>query len=108
MMNALFFRAAIGLWAASSVASCSLPPGSPLGYRRVLLYGAPTGGDAFSRGWRDGCDTALAIVGSGTLRLVGDKTNASYARRLSTDSAYEKGAEMGGNYCAHFLDYNSG
>ena len=93
-------------------ASCTMPEKNQLpdwlGDRRVLLRGAPQGDDSFSQGWRDGCDTSLAIVGTGTLRLVKQKIDATVAERLVSDPLYEKGYSTGSGYCTNFLDYNSG
>lgn len=86
--------------------SCSMP--SALGYKRLFLYGAPEGNDSFSQGWRDGCDTSLATVGEGSLRLIEEKINATTARRMSKDELYDKGFSTGSGYCTNFLDYNSG
>ena len=89
-------------------ASCTLPDRSPLGYKRAFLYGVPEGDDNFSKGWRDGCDTSLAIAGSGTLRLVKEKINAETTYDMTHDQLYDKGFNIGSGYCANFLDYNSG
>lgn len=94
------------------LASCAMPEKNMLpdwlGYKRVLLRGAPQGDDSFSQGWRDGCDTSLATVGTGTLRLVKQKMNGAIAEHLVNDPLYEKGYSTGSGYCANFLDYNSG
>ncbi len=81
---------------------------SQLGYNRVFLGGVPQGRDSFSQGWRDGCDTSMAIVGSGKLRFVEEKLNGATANRFSRDITYDKGFNIGSGYCTTFLDYNSG
>lgn len=91
-----------------AVPACTLPEHSPLGYKRVFLYGAPEGNDSFSQGWRDGCDTSLATVGTGTLRLIKEKINTGTAKRIINDPLYDKGYTIGSGYCTNFLDYNSG
>jgi hypothetical protein len=88
--------------------ACTLPPDSPLGYRRLFLYGVPKGDDPFSQGWRDGCDTSLAIVGTGALRLVKEKFNADTTEKMTNNPLYSNGFSTGSSYCTNFLDYNSG
>lgn len=88
--------------------ACSLPDYSALGHKRMFLYGVPEGNDSFSQGWRDGCDTSLATVGTGSLRLVEEKINRNTVRRMTTDELYDKGFNVGSGYCTNFLDYNSG
>lgn len=91
-----------------STASCALPDHSSLGYKRLFLYGVPEGNDSFSQGWRDGCDTSLATVGTGTLRLVKEKITPDTTRRMTHDELYDKGFTTGSGYCTNFLDYNAG
>jgi hypothetical protein len=91
-----------------SLSACALPSDSPLGYKRMFLYGVPEGNDSFSQGWRDGCDTSLATVGTGTLRLVKEQINADTTHRMLNDPMYDKGFSIGSGYCTNFLDYNSG
>ncbi len=86
--------------------SCTMP--ESLGYKRMFLYGVPKGNDSFSQGWRDGCDTSLAIVGEGSLRLIKEKINQQTAKRMRSDELYDKGFTTGSGYCTNFLDYNSG
>lgn len=75
-----------------------------VGYKRVFLRGVPQGEDAFSVGWRDGCDTALATTGAGTLMLTQKKMDGF---RLENEALYRKGYSLGNNYCTSFLDWDT-
>lgn len=96
----------------ATVSACTMPEHNYLprfvGYKTPLLYGVPEGDDSFSVGWRDGCNTSLAIAGEGALRLIKEKIDADNSYRFNKDQRYDKGYTTGSGYCANFLDYNSG
>ncbi|MBL0319493.1 MAG: hypothetical protein IPP74_09450 [Alphaproteobacteria bacterium] len=70
---------------------------------RLFLRGLPQGDDSYSQGLRDGCETFLGIVGSGTLRLLPSKIDGF---RLTEDPAYARGYVDGQTYCTHYLDWD--
>jgi hypothetical protein len=97
------------LLAVASTTACTLEPFSPLGHKRLFLYGVPRGSDPFSQGWRDGCDTSFASLGTGTLRFSSqEQINNSTTYKMTHDPLYDKGFNVGSGYCGNFLDYNSG
>ena len=70
---------------------------------RLFMRGLPQGDDSYSQGIRDGCETFLGIVGSGTLRLLPSKIDGF---RLTEDPAYARGYVDGQTYCTHYLDWD--
>lgn len=68
-----------------------------------LLRGLPQGTDSYSRGVRDGCETAMGIMGAGTLRLLKPKINGY---QLVKDPLYTRAFIDGMNYCNFYLDWD--
>lgn len=64
----------------------------------------PKGEDAYSQGVRDGCQTYMGIMGSGTLRTLDPKIDGY---RMSKDPEYLRGYVDGGEYCTFALDWDT-
>ncbi len=61
----------------------------------------PEGDDAYSQGFRDGCNVALGIVGSGLLRMHAFGYDPNWGAQ---DKDYYLGYNTGNNYCTFYLD----
>lgn len=70
--------------------------------RRGYIRGLPDGDDSYSVGFRDGCQTMLGVVGTGTLRLLPERIDAE---RLSKDPMYLRGWHDGDGYCNDRIDW---
>ena len=63
----------------------------------------PQGDDPYSQGFRDGCNTAIAIVGVGPMTSFYDSIYYDFDRLLD-DSMYYRGKKMGFDYCTYYQD----
>lgn len=75
----------------------------PFNPRRTVIKGLPDGEDSYSQGFRDGCQTHMGIVGSGTLRLLPERI---FPERLINDPVYLRGFNDGADYCWARLDWD--
>jgi hypothetical protein len=74
---------------------------SPYSYSTKFMRGLPDGNDSYSTGFRDGCNTYQAIIGTGPLQM---KAYQWDNLRELEDAAYAKGISDGRAYCTHYLD----
>lgn len=63
----------------------------------------PQGDDDYSQGFRDGCNTAYGIMGTGMLSSSYDSNYYDYEKSI-TNNDYYKGRTIGFNYCTYYLD----
>ena len=61
----------------------------------------PDGDDSYCQGFRDGCNTAVGIIGSGLLRM---HPFAYDINRGIEDRDYYRGQRTGYNYCTYYVD----
>lgn len=73
---------------------------TPAPYR---LEGIPQGDDSYSQGFRDGCNTAMSVIGSGMLNSMYEDSYID-ANRVVEDENYNQGKTLGFNYCTYHLD----
>lgn len=71
--------------------------------RPYRLDGIPQGDDSYSQGFRDGCNTAMGVVGSGLLNSMYESSYID-ANRVVSDEDYNQGKTLGFNYCTFHLD----
>ncbi len=64
----------------------------------------PQGDDPYSQGVRDGCNTAISIVGSGFLDSSYDDIYYDFDKSVSNPDYY-KGRTLGFNYCTQYLSF---
>ena len=64
----------------------------------------PKGDDSYNEGVRDGCQTYMGILGSGTLRNLETKMDGY---RLTEDQEYLRGYVDGSSYCTFALDWDT-
>ena len=65
------------------------------------LSNIPDGDDSFSQGFRDGCNTAVGIIGTGLLRSHASTYDVD---RALEDDEYYKGYREGSTYCTYYMD----
>ena len=63
----------------------------------------PQGNDSYSQGVRDGCNTAISVVGSGPMTTQYEDTYYDFDKSIK-DPEYYKGRTVGFNYCTYFQD----
>ncbi len=63
----------------------------------------PNGDDPYSQGVRDGCNTAIATIGTGPMAASYDPMYYDFDKSI-TDSEYYKGRTTGFNYCTFYQD----
>lgn len=68
------------------------------------LADMPQGDDDYSQGFRDGCNTAISITGSGFLSTY-DPIFYDFDKSLSSPEYY-RGRTVGKNYCMYYVDNN--
>lgn len=71
--------------------------------RPAHLGEMPNGDDSYSQGVRDGCNTAIAIVGTGPMADMYENTYYDTNKSIE-DSDYYKGRTLGFNYCTYYQD----
>jgi hypothetical protein len=71
--------------------------------RPMYFSHLPQGGDAYSQGVRDGCNSANSTVGSAMMRTNYEDIYLDVDRTIK-DSDYNRGWSMGHNYCTYFND----
>jgi len=67
----------------------------------MFMRNIPDGNDSYSKGFRDGCNTYLGIIGVGPVQLHGYEIDNT---QVLEDATYNKGISDGRQYCTHFLD----
>ncbi len=75
----------------------------PWTMRPAHLGQMPQGNDSYSQGVRDGCNTAISVVGSGPMASMYDDTYYDFDKSIS-DADYYKGRTLGFNYCTFYED----
>ena len=70
----------------------------------LFMPDLPDGDDSYSQGCRDGCHTALGVVGSGMVRAAHDFEMD--VTRAIEDKMYYKGYKDCESYCVYYTDYN--
>lgn len=63
----------------------------------------PQGGDSYSQGVRDGCNSANSTIGQGMMRTNYKDIYLDVDRTIK-DEDYNKGWSMGNNYCTYYND----
>ena len=71
--------------------------------RPAYMGEMPQGDDPYSQGVRDGCNNAISILQSGPMRSMYEQNYVDFARTLE-DPLYNRGKNVGFNYCMHFID----
>lgn len=71
--------------------------------RPAYMAKMPQGNDSYSQGMRDGCNTAIAAVGTGPMAAQYDDIYYDFDKSLN-DSDYYKGRNTGFNYCTFYQD----
>jgi hypothetical protein len=71
--------------------------------RPAFMGKMPQGDDSYSQGMRDGCNTAIALIGTGPMA---SSYEVSYqdVNRTTSDRDYSKGYDLGQNYCTYYQD----
>jgi len=69
--------------------------------RPFQMRGIPQGDDSYSRGFRDGCNISIGMIGSGLHRMDGFGYDPN---RGIEDKDYYLGYRTGDFYCAYYLD----
>jgi hypothetical protein len=77
--------------------------GSAFNPRPFLMRNTPSGDDAYSQGWRDGCQSITGVVSEGFVR---GNEFAYDAERGVYDNKYYKGWRDGLSYCNYYTDYD--
>ena len=68
----------------------------------LFLRNLPQGDDPYSTGFRDGCETFMGIVGTGTLRLLPVKIDGY---KLTGNKYYARGFSDGSTHCTFYFDW---
>jgi hypothetical protein len=63
----------------------------------------PQGNDPYSKGVRDGCNTAMSVVGTGPMAGMYEDSYYDFEKTLK-DSDYYRGRTTGFNYCTYYQD----
>jgi len=63
----------------------------------------PNGDDSYSQGVRDGCNTAISVVGTGIMQTTYDQTYYDFDKSIK-DPDYYKGRRLGFDYCTYYQD----
>lgn len=63
----------------------------------------PQGDDPYSQGVRDGCNTAIGVLGTGPITTMYDDIYYDFDKTVN-DSDYYKGRTLGFNYCSYYQD----
>lgn len=71
--------------------------------RPAHLGKMPQGDDSYSQGVRDGCNTAISVVGAGPMQSGYEDTYYDFDKTIS-DPEYYKGRTVGFNYCTYYQD----
>ena len=69
--------------------------------RRAYVRGLPTGDDGYSVGFRNGCQTGMGVIGTGTMRLLPERIDSE---KLIDDNMYMRGWHDGISHCSDRLD----
>ena len=71
--------------------------------RPYMMRGVPDGNDDYSLGFRDGCKSALGIIGQGGVRSVSNEYNGW---KLTSNRLYAAGFLDGEEHCTYFYDWD--
>ncbi|HCR86161.1 MAG TPA: hypothetical protein DIV86_05730 [Alphaproteobacteria bacterium] len=71
--------------------------------RPAALSNLPNDDSSYSQGLRDGCNTALRVIGVGPMATSYDDSYYDINRGI-TDQDYYKGRTTGFNYCTYYQD----
>lgn len=74
----------------------------PRAARKNKFANTPSGDDPYSVGWRDGCDSIVSVVGSGTYQMITPKFPTE---KLTNDPWYLRGYRDGTSWCTFRLDW---
>jgi len=69
----------------------------------LLMGELPQGDDDYSQGFRDGCNTAISILGTGFQSTMFEDIYYDFDKILES-SDYFKGKTIGFDYCTYFID----
>ncbi len=75
---------------------------SALTMRPAYLGEMPQGDDSYSKGVRDGCNTSIAVVGTGPMAEQYDDIYYDFDK--TNDQDYYRGRTLGFNYCTYYQD----
>lgn len=100
-VTAIIFLAAIGLFSCKPYFEDGKHKPFGFGPSVMLLRGLPDGDTSYDQGFRDGCNTAIGITGSGMHRTYGFEYDVN---RGIEDKEYYRGFRMGTSACVYYLD----
>ncbi len=98
-----------------TLGSCSFFDSTPLspfeqmlqknqvGSTPMFMGDLPAGNDSYSLGFRQGCSSALSIIGVGGVSTFQNEISLD-TNRKSEDPLYHKGWNSGNNYCSYYTD----